>query len=93
MIPECGRGIYTAEIGDAVLTVDGQSAEISCYGRRIAVVPAKEPEQQTADAVIRWGSGDAPGDDCELRLLTAKTGNNRLLTAEKDGTLTVSALS
>lgn len=93
VIPECGRGIYTAEIGDAVLTVDGQSAEISCYGRRIAVVPAKEPEQQTADAVIRWGSGDAPGDDCELRLLTAKTGNNRLLTAEKDGTLTVRALS
>ena len=91
--PEFCAGSMTARLADAGLTLDGQSAEISCFGQRIAVLPAKDRSPQTASAVIRWGGGDAPDDSCETRLLTAETGNNRLLTVRKNGSVTVQALS
>lgn len=94
VVPQCSTGIYTAAVGDARLTTDGAAAEITCYGQKIAVLPAKDTAPQTAFAVIRWGrAGAVPEDSAAIRLLTGETGNNCLLTVPPDGSAAVQYLS
>ena len=86
-------GTASVKAGSAEMAFYGTSAEITCYGRKIAVLPASDAQPADADAVIRWGKIKAePEDRAQILLKPSADGNNRLLTVTRGGGMTVQEL-